>query len=289
MAGRGRPKGPGSSLRSRWLGERLRALREEAGISTLEVADFLQRDRSVVGRYETGEYPIRRADVYALLTYYSVEDEQVRSTLLDLCEDVWRKGWWDPYKEDVTKDFINLPWLESRTDELYVYQNMVIHGLSQTRAYAEAVIRNAESGAEEDQIQRWVDLRIGRQKILFGDEPIRYAMVLEEPVLRRPIGGPEVMRRQLTHLLELGERENIDIRVMPTAHGAHSGHSGSFELFLMPEQFTNVAYVETLGGALYVESPGVERFEDAWDDLFNHALDPKRSAALIETVLKESK
>ncbi len=97
------------------------------------------------------------------------------------------------------------------------------------------------------------------------------------------------MRGQLEHLLDLGGRSNVDLRVMPTAHGPHGGHHGSFELFVMPEQFPNVAYVETLGGALYVESPGVERFEHAWEDLFNNALDPTRSAALIEAALKETK
>ncbi|WP_026923732.1 helix-turn-helix domain-containing protein [Glycomyces arizonensis] len=289
MAGPGRPKGPGPSLRSRWLGEKLRALREEAGVSVMETAEFLQRDRSAVSRHETGEYPIRRADVYALLTFYGVEDEKPRSELLDLCEEVWRKGWWDPYREDVTRDFINLPWLESRTDWLCVYQNMLVHGLAQTPAYAEAVIRNAERGADEDQMQRWIDLRLERQRILSEDEPLNYELVLEEPVLHRPIGGLETMRGQLEHLLDLASRSNIDLRVMPTAHGPHGGHHGSFQLFVMPEQFPNVAYVETLGGALYVESPGVERFEHAWEDLFSNALDPMRSAALIEAALEETK
>jgi len=289
MAGRGRPKGPGNSLRSRWLGERLRALREGAGISTVEVAEFLQRDRSVVGRYETGDYPIRRADVYALLTYYGVEDKKTRETLLELCEDVWRKGWWDPYKEEVTKDFIDLPWLESRTEELCTYQNMVVPGLLQSREYAEELIRNSEKGSAEEQVLRWVELRLERQKILDKDDPIRYFAVIEEPVLRRPIGGPEVMVAQLQHLLDLGQRASLDIRILPTAHGPHSGHLGGFELFVMPEQFTDVAHVETLGGSLYVEAPHVERFEEAWEDVKNAALDPQRSAALIKTVLKETK
>ncbi|WP_158299772.1 helix-turn-helix domain-containing protein [Glycomyces paridis] len=288
MAGRGRPKGPGPSLRSRWLGEKLRALREQADITTVETAEFLQRDRSVVSRYETGEYPIRRADVYALLTFYRVEDEKARKALLKLCEDVWRKGWWHPYREEVTRDFIDLPWLESRTDKLYAYQNMVVHGLAQTRAYAEALIRKAEEGAEEAQIQRWIDLRIERQSILANDQAIRYTMVVEEPVLHRPIGGAKVMREQLAHLLQLSEIENLTIQVLPTAHGPHSGHLGSFEIFVMPDQFTNVAYVETLGGALYVESPGVEQFEDAWEDVNKAALSPQRSAALIEAALRET-
>ncbi|WP_269847838.1 helix-turn-helix domain-containing protein [Glycomyces salinus] len=290
MAGRGRPKGPKPGLRSRWLGEKLRAMREAAGKSRSDAAEFLQRDPTVVSRQETGEYPVRRPDVYALLTYYGVEDERTREALLTLCEDVWRKSWWDPYSDEVTRDFIDLPWLESRTEQIEEYQTMVLHGMLQTRAYAEAVITKAEhDSSSEEQIARWVDLRLERQKVLSGDKPIRYFAVLEEPVLWRPIGGAKVMREQLEHLLEAGEQDNIDLRIMPTAHGPHSGHLGSFMLFTMPEEFTNVAYVESLGGALYVESPGVERFEDAWDDLYRGALSPERSAALIKIVLEETK
>lgn len=291
MAGRGRPKGPQPGLRSRWLGEALRSLREAAGKSRSDTAEFLQRDRTVVSRHETGEYPVRRADVYALLTFYGVDDEKTRENLLTLCEDVWRKSWWDPYSEDVnlSKDFINLPWLESRAEEICAYGNMLVPGLLQTPAYAEVVIRYAAGSTPEDHIQRWVDLRMERQKVLKDESPVRHTTVMEEFVLRRPIGGPEVMREQLERLLELRHEDNIEIRIVPIDHGPHGGHDGSFSLFTMPEPFPCVAHVESLGGVLYIESPGVERFEDAWDDLYESALDAEQSAALIETVLKETK
>lgn len=254
-----------------------------------DTAEFLQRDPTVVSRYETGEYPIRRADVYALLTFYGVEDEGSREVLLALCEDVWRKSWWDPYSEDVTRDFINLPWLESRADRIFEYQNMLMPGLLQTSGYAEAVIRHAEDGAAEEQIDRWVELRLARQKVLEAKAPVRHTVILEEPVLRRPMSGQKVMREQLEHLLEVSQRDHIDVRVMPTAFGPHKGHLGSFTIFEMPEEFPSVAYVETLGGSLYIESPGIERFEAAWEDLDRNALNTQRSAAFIRSVLKETK
>lgn len=290
MVGRGRPKGPTPGLRSRWLGEKLRALREAAGKSRSDAAEFLQRDPTAVSRHETGEYPIRRADVYALLTFYGVDDEKKRDALLTLCEDVWRKSWWDPYSEDVnlSSDFINLPWLESRAEEIDSYGNMLIQGLLQTPAFAEVVIRHAANDTPEEHIQRWVDLRLERQKVLRGASPVRHVTVMEEFALRRPIGGPKVMREQLEHLLELGQQDNIEIRIMPITHGPHSGHLGSFSLFSMPEELPSVAHVETLGGVLYIESPGVELFEDAWDDLYESALDAEKSAALIETIMKET-
>jgi hypothetical protein len=181
-----------------------------------------------------------------------------------------------------------VPWLESRAIQISEFQTLVLHGLLQTRAYARAVINNAEKdSASEAQIAQWIELRMERQQVLSGEESTPFHAVLEEHVLRRPMGGPEVMREQLEHLIRVGKQDNIEIRIMPTGHGPHSGHLGSFTLFSMPYQLPSVAYVESLGGGLYIESPGVERFQRGWEDLWKSALDAQRSAALIESVLEE--
>lgn len=283
-----RKPGPEPSLRSQWLGKILRDLRKSRGHTLNEAGEFIQRDGTVLSRYENGEYPIRRSDVIALLTFYGVSDESFRAGVMQLCDDMWRAGWWDPHRDDFGKDFINVPWLESRSVQICEYQALVLHGLLQTRGYAQAVIHSAEKDSSgQEQIARWLDLRMERQKVLAGEEPTQFRAVLEEHVLRRPMGGPEVMREQLQHLIEIGEREKVEVRIMPTSHGPHTGHLGSFTLFAMPYQLPSVAYVESLGGALYVESPGVERFQHAWDDLWKSALDAPSSTALIKSVLEE--
>lgn len=285
-----RKPGPEPSLRSQWLGKILRDLRKAKGHNLNEAADFIQRDGSVLSRYENGEYPIRRSDVIALLTFYRVSDESVRAGVMQLCDDLWRSDWWDPHREDFGDSFINVPWLESRAVRICEYQALVLHGLLQTPGYAEAVIRNAEKDtASEEQITRWLDLRVERQRVLSGEDNTPVSAVLEEHVLRRPIGSREVMRGQLQHLLDLNERDGVELRIMPTAYGPHSGHLGSFTLFEMPYELSSVAYVESLGGGLYIESPRVERFQHAWEDLWKGALGPERSNALIKAVLKEFK
>jgi transcriptional regulator with XRE-family HTH domain len=285
MARTGRPRGPESSLRSQWLGEKLRDLRRDRGITQDEAAEYLQRTSPMLSRYESGEYPIRRGDVLALLDLYAVSDETVREGLLQLCDDVWRKGWWDPYSEDVSKDFINVPWLESRADRILSYENMVVFGLLQTRDYAEALIRNAERGNDNDeQLERWIELRIGRQKILDGE--VELEVIVEEHVLHRPIGSDKTWADQLRHLIEVGRRPNIQVRIMPTSHGPHMGHPGAFVLYEMPEPYPEVAHVETVAGSLYIEEPAVSRLQDVWKDLGKGALPQEESSTLIASLLE---
>lgn len=280
--------GPGPSLRSQWLGDKIRDLRKERKMSLKYVGDYLQRDQGTISRYENGELPVRRGDLTVMLDLYGVSDPKVRKDLEQIRDDCWQKDWWDQHKEDLGKDFINMPWLESRAERICSYQHMVVEGLLQTRGYAEAVIRNAEPAIPGDsQISRWVDLRMERQQVLDRDEPAQMSVVLEESVLHRQIGDEEFWKEQLRHLLFQAEQSNIEFRVMPFAHAPHAGHQGSFTVFKMPDPYPEVAYVDTLAGPLFLEEPTVQRFSRAWDDLHEKALTPERSVALVAKFLEE--
>lgn len=285
----GRRRGPEPSLRSQWLGQYLRDLRNENDMTLDEAAAFLQKDSSMLSRYEKAEYPIRRGDVVALMSLYGVSDEDLRNGLMQLAEDIWKKGWWDPYAADVDKTFIDHPWLESRATEIRTYAPMIVPGLLQTPAYADVLVRNADrSDADEKQFARWVDLRMKRQQVLERENPLKFSVVIEEWALRRVIGSREISRDQLQHLLGRLELPTIEVRVMPSDHGAHAGHLGSFELFEMFVPYPEVAYVETLAGTIYVERPNVERFTQAYDDLHKDALSPEKSAELISAIAEET-
>ncbi|MCD0445651.1 helix-turn-helix domain-containing protein [Glycomyces sp. A-F 0318] len=280
--------GPGPSLRSQWLGEKLRELRAAKKMSLRVAGEYLQRDASTMSRYENGEYPLRRADLAALMTLYDVSDPKQRRDLEQICEDAWQRDWWDQHKDDFGRDFLNVPWLESRANKICTYQHFLVYGLFQIRQYAEAVITRLEEGkASHDQIQRWVDLRMERQRILAAENPPHIDAVFEVSVLERATGSKAVMRAQLQRLLELGERGDVTIRFIPTDTGPHTGLSGSFNLFKLPEPYSAVAYVETTAGALYAEEPKASNFEVVWQDLDRSALSASRSADLITKRLKE--
>ncbi|GAB3802829.1 helix-turn-helix domain-containing protein [Micromonospora zhanjiangensis] len=277
------------TLRAQWLGSQLRALREERGMTLKLVAEHLARDMSALGRYERGDWPIRKGDVVALLDLYGFHNATERARLLALAEEVWRTDRWDEdYGDVVDASFIDYPWLESRAESVSCFHLTLVPGLLQTREYAEAVIRNAaEPDVPESTIQRWIELRMSRQQVLSKEHPIKISTVLDEAVIRRQGSGPAAHRGQLEHLLRLQRRPNVQIRVLPASTGFHQGLDGTFWLFRLPDPYPEVAYVESLGGRLYVESPKSERFVRAYARLWESALEEGASARLIETIAEE--
>lgn len=278
-----------TSLRAKWLGDNLRRLRKARKIALKTAGGYLQRDGSTIGRYEAGEFPIRRGDLLALLTLYGVSDEHTRDNLLRQCEETWRKGWWDKHVNDLGQDFINVPWLESQATHICAYQNMVISGLLQTRQYAHAIISaSAQPNETAEQIQRWVELRLQRQSILTNHEPTKLTHLVEQRVLERKMGSREVRRNQLEHLITINKHDHIRVLVVPNETSFHGGDRGSFTLYEMPESYEDVAVATAQGGTLYVESPEVERIKLAWDDIEKLALSPTDSEELISGLLKGS-
>lgn len=280
----GKPK---PTMRAQWLGQGLRRLREDHDMTTEDIGSYLQCDASTVSRFETGIYPARHADVLALLDLYGITDAGQRQFLLNLSRDVVEPGWWDQYQADADSALIDLAWLEARALRIRSYHQIVVPGLLQTSDYADATIRAVDWSASEAQLTRWRDLRIDRQKVFTKEQPLHMSVLLDEAVLRRPVGGPAVMRAQLDHLAESARRSTVDIRVVPYAAGAHASPDSSFYLCEMAEPFPSVGYLDTLAGALYVETDTVDRFRSVLDRLVSAALSESKSIKLIESAAKD--
>lgn len=277
-----------STLRAQWLGAQLKDLRTATAMTLDDAGEYLQRNPGTISRFESAEYPIRRGDLLALLDLYKVPQGRRRRELLALAEDVWRTGWWDGYADAVDQQFVDYVWLEQRARKVSSYDAMIVPGLAQTPEYAEALIRNAAGpDTTEEQIDRWIELRMARQQVLDQQVPPELCVVLDESVLRRPVGSRKVACAQFARLLDLAERPSVQIRVLPLACGVHAGLDGMFMVFELPEPYPDVAYVETLAGRLYVESPETERFVRAYDRLWADALGPAQSTKLISAAMKE--
>lgn len=275
------------TLRSQWLGRQLRELREGCELKLSEVGEFIQRDGSQVSRFEKGTYPIRRADVLALLDFYSVRDEQRREWLCRCAEEAWRTDWWDGYAEEVRDWFVDYVWLESCATELQMFTVLKIPGLIQTPDYARAVIRAADLEASSGQVDRWVELRLKRQTIFGKETPPRVDMVVGEEALRRVCGGSHVHATQLRYLVESTGRTGCELRVLPFTAGPHASPDGEFSVFTLPEPHPEVAFVESPAGALYLEPPKTKRFAEMYDQLRKQAITPDDSIELIESIAKE--
>lgn len=278
------------TLRAQWLGQQMRELREQRGLTLKYVARFLERDFSSLARYERAEWPFRRDLVVELLDLYGVYDERERDRLIQLAQDAWRVDRWDNDFDRTIYDtsFIDFPWLESRAEQICTYAALLIPGLLQTRDYAEAVIRNAEpSSTSEVQVRKWVQLRMDRQRLLDGPSPTRLAVIMEEAALRRPVMSRGVMANQLTHLVHVARKPTVEIRVLPATLGLHAGLDGTFWLFKMPPPYTDVAHAETLGGRLFMESGNALRYVRAYDRLREAALSTSESVKLISALAEE--
>ncbi|MEU4511398.1 helix-turn-helix transcriptional regulator [Nonomuraea wenchangensis] len=273
----------GVTLRAQWLGKHLRELRERAGLTLKEAGEYLQRDGSTVSRFEAGLYPARTPDVLALLDLYGVTTPQERDALVRLSRDVWQSGWWDDYSGDVSHGIVDYAWVEARAESISSFDALVIPGLLQTRDYMEAVIRAESPDATDEQVARWVDFRLTRQEILTDKGP-RLFTVLDEYVLRRAVGGPGIMRAQLTHLAKHASAPNIEIRVLPLDAGAHASPDGAFRVFQLPQPFPAIAYVPTPAGAIYVEGEDADRLKLKYDRIRRKALSAEDSRKLIAAV-----
>lgn len=262
-------------------------MREGRRLTLKECGDYLVRDQGSVSRFENATLPCRPQDVMALLNLFGVEDQRKREHFDQVAREVWQTGWWDRYAEDLHQKFIDLAWLESRSDEMRGYAGLVIPGLFQTGEYAEEIIRASDPTATNEQIATYVEFRLKRQRVLDVAEK-HFAYILDESVLRRLVGGPAIMHAQLGHLRELSQDPRIDLRIIPFSAGAHPGQAGSFQLFALPEPYPEVAYSESLAGSLYVETEGVERFSRAYDLLGKQALTTKQSAEMISAAREDT-
>jgi hypothetical protein len=238
---------------------------------------------------ETGRVGFKARDVADLLVLYGVGSEQERSRFLDLVERSGRADWWTRYSDILPDWFENYLGLESASSTIRTFEIQFVHGLFQTEDYAQAVTRLGHQAAPAAEIERRVGLRVKRQDLLTRANPPRIWSVMDEAVLRRPVGGPAVMRAQLHHLLEVAKMPQVTLQVVPFARGGHAGAGGSFTVLRFEEQFLpDVVYIEQLTGAVYLEQRGdVEHYLEVMDQLSGEALTPVATARFIEQVASQ--
>jgi transcriptional regulator with XRE-family HTH domain len=279
----------GPTVRRRRLGTELRKLRESNTYKLEEVAAQLGVAPSTLSRIETGKAPTKSAYLNQMLEMYGVIDPAQRQVLVDMAREGHRKGWWAAYDDVLPSGFDIYVGLEAETAAIRGYEISVVHGLLQTPDYARAVMREMFPRHSVEQIERLVDLRIQRQQRFDDDSPLELWAILDEAVVRRPVGGSAVMREQLEHLLAMAARPELTLQVLPFSCGAHAGHGGPFSILEFPNRTdSEVAYVESVAGILYLEKDREVRARtDAFDRLRAAALAPAASAELIAQVARE--
>ncbi|RZE75897.1 transcriptional regulator, partial [Streptomyces albidoflavus] len=273
----------GSVVRRILLGSQLRRLREGRGITREAAGYSIRASESKISRMELGRVSFKARDVEDLLTLYGVADGAERAALLDLAREANVAGWWHSYSDVLPGWFQTYVGLEGAASLIRVYEVQFVHGLLQTEAYAHAVVERGMPGASAAEIDRRVALRLERQKLLVSERAPGFHVVLDEAALRRPYGDRTVMREQLEHLIEISERPNVTLQVMPFSFGGHAGESGAFALLRFPESdLSDVVYLEQLTSALYLDKrEEVAQYERAMERLQRDSPDPSRTRDLL--------
>lgn len=286
-------EGPtGSTVPRRQLGRHLRDLRGQARLTVRAAALKLEWSEAKMWRIETGQTSLRSLDVEAMCKIYGAPDE-LRVALMGLAKETKARGWWHSYGDVIPEGFDLFIGLEEAASDIVWYESELVPGLLQTADYARTIISAPNLDKSDEEIERRVQLRIARRALLTRvTEPARLNVVLNEAVLRRQVGGSAVMAEQLRHLLKIGERANVSVRVVPFSAGLHRGvMSGPFGILRFPLNGDGTptepptVYVDGYTGALYLDKPSeVAHYDAAFDDIWNATLDDQTSRALITEV-----
>ena len=285
----------GSTVPRRQLGRYLRELRNRERLTVKAAAEKLEWSEAKMWRIETGQTSLRSLDVEAMCRIYGAPADLMEA-LMGLAKETKARGWWHAYGDVIPEGFDVYIGLEEAASQLAWYESELVPGLLQTEDYARTLIEADNPGFDAEEISRRVHVRMARQPLVHrATAPLQLSVVLNEGILRRPVGGPTVMSAQLARLAEVSERPNVSVRVVPFSAGLHGGMlSGPFVILRFPlngdgrESEPATVYVDGFTGALYLDKPNeVDRYAQAFDSVWAMALNESQSRTLIRQAAKE--
>ncbi len=272
------------------LARQLQALREKAGLSYEQAAEAIYSSEWTIRRMERAEGGFKPLTVKALLIAYGITDTRGIDTFLALAREASKPGWWHRYDDVLPSWFRTAVGLEEAASLIRAYQPQVIPGLLQTEGYIRAITAASFPAASPDFTERTVALRLERQHLLHRTDPPGYWVVMDETVLRRPIGSPAIMRDQIAHLIRAAQQPNVTIQVIPFAAGWHPALYGMFNIYRFPDdQLPDIVYTESLTGAYYLNKPDeAARYIEAIDQMCSLAASPEQTITILRDLMKET-
>ncbi len=271
------------------LGAQLRDLRETSGISREDAARAIRASDAKISRLELGRVGLKRRDLDDLLVLYGVTDEQRRRAFLALSQQASTPGWWHQYGDLLPNWFELYIGLEQGASIVRTYELQYVPGLLQTEDYARAVTMLGQLDGSAEEIDRRVQLRMTRQKLLAQPGAPTVWAVVDEAALRRRLDIRSVMRAQVQHLIELTEQPNIILQVVPFSAGGHAAAGGPFVILRFAEpDLPDIVYLEQLSSALYLDKRrDVENYLAVMDRLAAQAEQPDRTTKLLKRIMRD--
>jgi len=264
------------------LARELKSLRLHARLTPKQVCDGIGLSAPTFSRIERALTTITPATVKKLLDLYGVASPQ-RDALIQLAKDSTRRGWWQQYGDVFRGGFVGL---EDEASDAFVFEGLLVPGLLQTPDYHRALIRAMDQEhAQPETVERWVQGRTARQALVTRPNAPNLLFVLGEAVIRQMVGGPAVMRAQLSALWDASNRANVTLQVIPFTATAHGGLDGGFTILSFKDYDMEIGYTEGPAGYLYLESSvDVQGINVRRESLLEKALPSKESADLLREV-----
>lgn len=276
------PRAASSALR--YYASELKRHREAAGLTQAQLADLIPYSKSMISMVETAKRsPLDTRESGRITSKFTEYCDEVLQTggalgrilpLLESGEDVY-KSWFKPYAV-----------LESEATVIMGFASQTVPGLLQTGDYARELLRSYYPPMSDEEVEQQVQGRLRRQEILRSETPPLLWFVLDEAVLRRPVGSDEVFQAQLKRLVEIGQNRRIKLQVMPFQRRAHAGLSGMMVILQLPEE-----------RAVYVEAPGTANITTiqqevaertlSFNALCEKALSVEESLQMVSSMLGE--
>lgn len=276
-----------AALLRRWFALDLIRLREQAGLSQAEAARELGCAQSRISYIENRRNMPKDADIRVLLPLYG--QAELVEDYIALLAQAKRRSWWDGL-DGIPDWFDGYLGYEAGASAVEMFEPQVVIGALQTEDYARALIRQAEPDLSGSEVERRVQVRLGRQEQFGRDDTAqRLWVVLAESAVRCAIGGPAVHRAQLQHLVKMAERPRLEVQVLPTAAGAHPALHGAFTILRFPiEGDPGVVYLEDrIKGRYYETQAAIDEYTQVLNRLRVQALDQAHSRAFIATIAEE--
>jgi transcriptional regulator with XRE-family HTH domain len=274
-------------MRRRRLAAELRRLRHEAGLSLEDVADGLGWQPSKLSRIENRQVGVSTADLRKLLVVYKVEDQAYRDLLADMARRATERGWWQSFSSDVVPAALaTLIGLETEARTIRSYEPELVPGLLQTEAYTRAIMRAWQPSWTAADIDRRVEIRMARQDVLRQAGALPQAnCIINEAVLRRTVGGNEVMHEQIEMLAKERDPANVTVQVLSFNSGAHPAMAGPFQILTFHDPGDlGIVHLESAMTAMTLEQPEeLRRYDEIWGSLQARALSPEDSRVMMRS------
>ncbi|MFJ3824450.1 helix-turn-helix domain-containing protein [Streptomyces nodosus] len=282
---------PAPTLLKMLVGVQLAGIREEAGLSQEQAARAAGFSAAKLSRIEAGKgrRPPAEADVRTLLKRYGADGHEA-SVLVALLQRAGEPGWWQRYDKRLMPEwFDRLVGLQEAAEAIRTFEIQYVPGLLQTRAYARAVVERGLPTASAAEAERRVELRMRRRELLLRPDAPRLWAIVDESVLLRVLGGAEVMREQLEHLVETARLPHVTVQIVPldVTHASAPAIPVTYLRFGGLD-LPDIVYLEHIRSAHFLEDrEETEEYRVVLDRLADEALDPRASMTLLRRTLKE--